>query len=159
MNNLTTIPLFEDYSIDENGIIISNKFKKQTILKPSLSTKGYPQVILYKNLIRYTVTVHYLMGITFLDLKENEIIDHKDNDKLNTKLSNLQKSDYRHNTNKDASNMYSKLQGVSFYKKTNKYVAQIRINGKLKYLSIFNTELEASEKYNNYLKDFKNETV
>lgn len=159
MNNLTVIPLFEDYSIDENGIIISNKFKKQTILKPSLSTKGYPQVILYRNLKKHTVTVHHLMGVTFLNLKENEIIDHKDNNKLNTKLSNLQKSDYRHNTSKDAPNLYSKLQGVSYYKKTNKYVAQIRINGRLKYLGIFNTELEASEKYNNYLKDFKNGTV
>ena len=71
----------------------------------------------------------------------------------------MQKSDYKHNTSKEAPNLYSKLQGVSYYKKTNKYVAQIRINGKLKYLGIFNTELETSEKYNNYLKDFKNESV
>ena len=79
--------------------------------------------------------------------------------KLNTKLSNLQKSNYRHNTSKDANNLYSKLQSVSYYKKTGKYVAQIRIKGKLKYLGTFDTDIEASEKYNNYLKNYNNGTV
>ena len=159
MDTFTQIPLFPAYYINEDGIVVSHKFKPKVVLKPSLSTKGYPQVLLYIVLERHTVTVHYLMGITFLDLKDNEIIDHKDNNKLNTKLSNLQKSNYRHNTSKDANNLYSKLQGVSYYKKTGKYVAQIRIKGKLKYLGTFDTDIEASEKYNNYLKNYNNGTV
>lgn len=151
MNQFFAIPNFPNYYINKLGEVRSNKRKKEIILKPSKTTKGYYQVVLWRNKPK-TVTIHYLMGITFLNLKRNEIIDHIDNIKTNNKLENLRVSNYRENTGKDANNKYSKLQGVSYYKKTNKYVANIRIKGKLKYLGTFNTDLEAHEKYKQELK-------
>ena len=41
----------------------------------------------------------------------------------------------------------SQYKGVSWYRKNKKWVAQMRINGKLKHLGYFTCELEASEAY------------
>ena len=53
----------------------------------------------------------------------------------------------------------SEYRGVTFYKATNKWVAQIRINGKNKYLGLFKTELEAHNAYQNVLKDITTQTT
>jgi len=53
----------------------------------------------------------------------------------------------------------SEYKGVSFYKRDNKWVAQIRINGKNKYLGLFKTELEAHNAYQNALKDITTQTT
>ncbi len=53
----------------------------------------------------------------------------------------------------------SEYKGVSFHKASNKWRAEIRINGKNKYLGYFKTELEAHQAYQNALKDITAQTI
>jgi len=49
----------------------------------------------------------------------------------------------------------SKYKGVYFNKRANKWMAQIRINGKSKHLGYFKTELEAHQSYQSKLKELQ----
>ena len=53
----------------------------------------------------------------------------------------------------------SKYKGVGFKKANNKWQAYITINGKLKYLGLFKTELLAHQAYQNALKDITAQTT
>ena len=53
----------------------------------------------------------------------------------------------------------SKYKGVYFNKPSNKWVAHIRINGKLKHIGLFKTEIEAHNAYQNALKDIITQTT
>lgn len=52
------------------------------------------------------------------------------------------------NTSKDRKNKTSKYTGVSWHKQSNKWLAQFRENGSVKYLGTFETEEEARDAYN-----------
>ena len=99
--------------------------------------------------------IHKLVAQEFLNHKAGGydfIIDHKDNDKLNNKQSNLQIITVRKNTSKDQNKRASKFVGVSWNKRREKWTASIRIKGKLKYLGYFENELSASKAYQDELK-------
>lgn len=49
----------------------------------------------------------------------------------------------------------SKHKGVNFHKASGKWMAQIRINGRQKYLGCFSTELEAHQAYQSKLKELQ----
>ena len=69
------------------------------------------------------------------------VIDHFDRNKINNDISNL-----RHVTHQE--NCFNKdVKGYSWYKKCNKYQAQIMLNGKRIYLGYFKTEEEAHQAY------------
>lgn len=82
------IPDYEGlYKINKNGQVLG--MKRCRLLKPRVDSKGYFQVDLYKNGLQKTHRIHRLMGTTFLNLKDDEEIDHKNNNKLDNNLSNL----------------------------------------------------------------------
>ena len=66
--------------------------------------RNYPQISLYKNGIRKTFRIHYLMASTFLNYKQISrkiVIDHIDNNPLNNNLNNLQIVTMAYNSIKD----------------------------------------------------------
>ncbi len=119
------------------------------------------EVRLYKNKIGKTFRTHQLIAMAFLNHVPNGhklVVDHIDNDKLNNKANNLQLVSQRKNASKDQFrlNRSSQYVGVNLCKRAkikNRWVARITINGKMKRLGGFNTELEANEAYCKALKE------
>jgi hypothetical protein len=76
-----------------------------------------------------------------------ELIDHIDGDRANNRIENLRLVSLAQNqwnaktpvTNK------SGIKGVSFHSTLKKWQANIRANGKIMYLGLFNTKEEAAE--------------
>lgn len=83
--------------------------------------------------------------------KENEIIDHINNNKFDNRRSNLRivsHSVNNHNMKKRDS-CTSQFKGVYFDKSRNKYTAKIQINHEVEFLGRFDSEMEAHEAYTN----------
>lgn len=128
---------------------------KEKILKTSPDGVGYCVCTLYFNSNQKTIKVHQLVAIAFLDHKPNgyqAVVDHIDNDKLNNKVENLQIISPRENLSKDRKGGSSQYVGVYWHKASNKWLAQILINGKNKYLGLFTNELQAAQAYQTALK-------
>jgi hypothetical protein len=79
------------YEISSNGEIISNNFGKRKVLKQSIMTSGYKMIVLKKDGKQKSLSIHRLLSIHFLP-NENNLpqVNHKDGDKLNNDLSNLE---------------------------------------------------------------------
>ena len=59
--------------------------------KVVVNSRGYPQItIRCVDGSRCTTTVHKLIGLTFLDYKKGLIINHKDGNRLNNRVKNLE---------------------------------------------------------------------
>jgi hypothetical protein len=145
---------FEYYEVSNLGMIKSLKFGKEKILKPGKNRGGYFTVNLSKDKIPKCKTIHQLVAIAFLNHKPcglNLVVDHKNDDKTDNKVENLQIVTQRFNTRKTQGKYSSKYKGVCLNKALNKWISTIRINGKNIHLGLFNTELEASETYQNKL--------
>lgn len=84
---------FSEYQVSNFGRIKSLKFGKEKFLKPSRGKNniGYFHVILCKNKKQITKNIHVLVYETFYndELKQNECIHHKDENKENNYYNNL----------------------------------------------------------------------
>lgn len=145
------------YKINKKGEIyslISNKKLKQTV-----NGRGYLKVLLYdSNKNTFCRTIHTLVAQTYLNYKINgkqdNVVDHIDNNKLNNHLSNLQVITQTKNIDKDRfrRNLSSKVRGISYYNKLKKWVAQTYIKNKRIYIGSFDTENSAIEALNKFKK-------
>ena len=145
------VPGYEgSYQVSNLGRVKSLKLNKEKILKPGLDRNGYLQVNLCCERKFKAIRVHQLVAMAFLNHEpcgyNGLIVDHKDNDKLNNRLSNLQLISARYNTSKDKKGS-SKYTGVSWSKASNKWLSTIAINGKIKNLGYFSCELAAASAY------------
>jgi hypothetical protein len=99
--------------------------------------------------------VHQLIAMAFLNHKPNGlnlVVDHIDNDPLNNHLDNLQLISHRKNSSKDKSPK-SGFTGV--IKVGKRFQARFRPKGKPpKYIGTYDTAEEASEAYQEKLKEF-----
>lgn len=132
-----------------------NKVIKERILSLSIESSGYFTVRLSKNGNKKTFTVHQLVAMAFLKHRRNGskiVVDHIDNSPLNNRLDNLQLISNRENLSKDKKGCSSKYVGVCWNKRDEKWQSQIWINGKIKYLGYFDSELEAHQTYQDKLK-------
>ncbi|WP_296683407.1 NUMOD4 domain-containing protein [Flavobacterium sp.] len=129
---------------------------KDKILKQSIDSVGYPYVNLSNYKKQKTFRVHQLVSIAFLNHIPNGydglIVDHIDGNKLNNFTNNLQLVTNRKNSSKDRKNKTSNFTGVSWHKQSNKWLAQVRINGKVNYLGVFKKEEDAYLAYTNSIK-------
>ncbi len=142
------------YQVSNLGNVLSLKYGKEKLKKPSI-VRGYYLVDLYKDSIRKHKTIHQLVAMTFLNHKPcgfELVVDHINDNKLDNRLENLQIVTNRFNSHKTQGKGTSIYKGVSFDKVRQKWVSMIQINGKQINLGRFTNELEASEKYNNFLK-------
>jgi len=139
-----------DYMASNLGNIKSLKRGKSRVLKQGLNRGGYNQVKLYVGEKKSTIDTHKLVAMAFLGHKPNGhtlVVDHRNVDKLDNRLCNLQIITNRENLSKDKRNKTSKYTGVSFHKDTGKWNARIYYSGKNHSLGLYHTEIEASDVY------------
>ena len=154
---------YEDsYQVSNLGNVKSlnyNRTNKEKLLKLNINTHGYLTVGLYNGGNVKTFRVHQLVAVAFLNHTINGykvVVDHINNDKLNNTLGNLQLISQRENVSKDKKGFSSQYIGVYWSKNNKKWSSQIQINGKLKHLGLFNSELIASKAYNTALNCINN---
>ena len=152
------IPNYEGfYKISRCGIVKSLKQSKETILNGCIDKCGYKQFSLYGKRGMFNFKLSQLLAMTFMGHKVDGhkiVVDHINNDKTDNRLSNLQLISQRENTTKDRKGTSAYI-GVSWSETRNKWISQITINGKHKYLGAFVDELEASKAYQKKLKSLK----
>jgi hypothetical protein len=149
-----TLDFFIDYKVSNYGNIKSLKFGKEKILKKAINKQGYYCVCLSLDNKKYKMNIHQLVAMTFLNHNRcgyRFVVNHKDFNRLNNNVNNLEIITQRENTNLKHIKSSSKYVGVSWNKFARKWVSQIHINGKQKYLGSFNTEIEAYNCYKKYL--------
>ena len=88
------------YEVSDQGRVRSMKFGKERILKPMRNTCGYLQVQLWKNGEQKMYLVHRLVAQTFTPNPDNlPEVNHKDEDKDNNSVQNLEWCDRKYNIN------------------------------------------------------------
>lgn len=108
-----------------------------------ISTKGYIQI----HVMDRTYIAQRLAWLYVHKKWPDLFIDHIDGNKLNNSIVNLREATIsQNNQNKFHGWGTSEYLGVSL-NKSGRWVAQIRLNGKTKYIGVFDKELEAYEAY------------
>ena len=136
------IPGYEGiYQVSNLGQVRSLNYKKTgkiKLLKLCANTYGYYSVTLRKNNFRKTGVVHRLVAITFIENENNlPCINHKDENKLNNNVNNLEWCDYKYNIN----------YGTAIQRGVNK--RKVKVN-------CYNLSCKLVKKYNS-IKDTKND--
>ena len=157
MEEFMKIEGFENYSVSNYGNIRNNKTGR--ILKPGLNSDGYHMVQLGSKNNKY---IHRLVASAFCE-NENlyHQVDHIDQNKTNNYYQNLRwvTQDQNIRNCKKREGCLSRYLGVTFNNNAKKWQSQIQINSKIKYLGLYNTELQAHEAfckavYDNNLAEF-----
>lgn len=132
--------------------------KSGRFLKCSPDVNGYPRVTFYNILknTKKTVKLHKLVLDNFTDTyKKGLVVNHKDGNKSNNKLSNLEYVTTRENVSHysiSKKNRLSKFVGVK--KRGKKWFSSIRLGrSKDVFLGIFKTQRKAHQAYKEYLKN------
>jgi hypothetical protein len=144
------VPGYEGlYQVSNFGRVKStanNATRKEKVLKAQLHDNKYLKVGVRKNKKSKHFKIHQLVAMAFLGHIPcgNEIeVNHKDKNKLNNRLDNLEVLTREEHYKVTYTNKTSKYKGVWFDKKRNKWIASIKIKGKNKTLGTFDTEEEA----------------
>jgi hypothetical protein len=153
---------FENYEVSNFGNVKNIKTGK--ILKPVINGRGYYHVTLYKDCKKFTKRIHKLVATAFLPNPfKKSCVDHIDNNILNNNINNLRFATSSENgmNRKIGTNNTSGFKGITFHKKSNKWHAHIKINGKYKNLGYFENIEEAVDarfkKATELFGEFKNE--
>ena len=95
------VPNFEDlYEVSDEGEVrsICGRYGENLILRQSIGSKGYKIVSLCRGGKQKTVNVHRLVASVFLQNPDNlPCVNHKDENKENNAVSNLEWCSYYHN--------------------------------------------------------------
>jgi NUMOD4 motif/HNH endonuclease/AP2 domain len=163
------VPGYEgNYQVSTLGRVksLSRKIKRRSgfmlstelILKPTIGSKGYEYLALCLNGICKKIKVHQLVAIAFLGHKPNGqvlVVNHKNFNRLDNRLENLEVITQRENSNQKHLKSKSEHVGVSFVSASGKWKSTIRIKETQIHLGFFLTEIEASERYQQALKDLE----
>lgn len=97
VSNLGRVKSLEISYIRKNGIM---DHKPEIILSPKNNGTGYFIVCLYKNKIHKYCLIHRLVALTFIPNPDNlPCVNHKDEDKTNNRVDNLEWCDHKYNSN------------------------------------------------------------
>ena len=149
------------YQVSNLGRVKSLKYGRERLLNAGLDGKGYLHVNLYRNKKPQTLKVHKLVAIAFLNHKpcgHKSVVNHKDFNKLNNVIENLEIVSQRENANQKHLKSTSKYVGVSWDKTRSKWRSQISENGINNILGYFVNEQDASDAYQEVLKLINNIT-
>ena len=140
---------FESYQVSNIGRV--RKVETELILKSSLKKDGYYHIGLCNGESRKCLLIHRLVAQAFIENPGNKgLVNHIDHDKSNNTILNLRwvsKAENNMNMLKRADTS-SKYKGVYWYKRTNQWHVQIRLNGTRKTFGYYTNEEEAAAKYN-----------
>ena len=88
-SNTKRIKGYEKYSINKEGRVFGHRDNKW--LKPSINKDGYNQVSIRINGENKDLLVHELVAKAYLNIrKDRTFLSHKDNNKLNNSIRNLE---------------------------------------------------------------------
>ena len=149
-----TIPQYPDYEASNLGRIKSFKGVKPRILKSNLGGSGYPTVAMHKDKKQTAAKVANLVAMTFLNhipCGHLLVVDHIDNNPLNSALKNLQLITQRENISKSKRSKCG-LRGA-YLNENGRWFSTIYVNGKNIRFGTFDTPEEAHEAYMNKLKE------
>jgi len=146
----------DDYEVSDLGRVRSFRVDKINgrILRTRINENGYVLVELYiTGHKRITKKVHQLVAESFLNhiVGKSNVVNHKDFNRQNNRLINLELTTQRENTNRKHLKSSSQYVGVTWDKGGKKWRAAIRINNKTLHLGSFINELDASVAYQNKL--------
>ena len=124
------------------------------LIMGGVNSCGYRIVFLIKDKIRKTVSVHRIVGETFIEnTMFNKCINHINGIKIDNIVSNLEWVTQRENIHHYHCVLQSKHNvnmGVRQLRK--KWTARYYINGKNNYLGVFETKEDAQKEYYNFIK-------
>ncbi len=146
----------KDYQISTLGDVKSFKSGKSKILKYTISNAGYKYVIFtHGGKKRYTKFIHQLVAEVFLNhiTSRKIVINHKDFNKLNNNLDNLEIVTARENSNRKHLKSASEYVGVTKLKGKKPYISRIVINGERIYLGRYINGYLASLSYQQKLRN------
>ena len=118
---------FENYFIDENGNIYDRN--KKIMKSKWVDNTGYYQIVLRKDNKRHHIRIHRLVALQFLPNPDNlPQVNHKDGNKLNNNVDNLEWVDNKTNTQHGYDNgcYHTKKRRISI-KATHKITGEIII--------------------------------
>ena len=110
-------PIDDRYSVSNLGRVKSNYANKERILKPFKDARGYLKVDIRHKETRKSMMVHRLVAFSFIenpDPKKFKEINHKDEDKTNNRIDNLEWCDTKYNVNYGTRNI---RKGIACQKK------------------------------------------
>lgn len=117
---------------------------KDKILSPKLGNNGYYCFSLAKDKKSNFHLAHRLIANSFIANPENKpTVNHKDLDRANNCISNLEWNTYRENNCHKFQKDNKKYIGVSFHKRNKKWISYIFINKKLIHLGSYETSHQA----------------
>lgn len=116
------------YQVSNLGFVVSEKYNNiknnRKKLKKSLTHDGYETVTLYKNNKRKTLRVHRLVAEAFLFNPKNlPQVNHKDENKTNNNVHNLEWCDVIYNINYGTRNEKTR-KAIIQYDKNNKFIKE-----------------------------------
>lgn len=121
----------------------------------TITNQGYVRI----KILDKVYMAHRLAWLYVYGKLPNDMIDHINHDKADNRIENLREATNQQNQFNKPKSKYSKsnYKGISFHKKSNKWLAQININKVNTYLGIFDTEEEAALAYQNKSKEIHKE--
>ena len=119
------------------------------ILRTTLMSTGYPQVTLAVNGNHYRRKVHRLMVIAFGVVSGNQETDHINGDRADNRLENLRGASESQNQANAILKPHStsRYRGVCRFKRSSRWYARIKLNGKEKILGSYPDEQTAAREY------------
>ena len=109
---------YEGYLVNENGDVLSIKGKEPTLLSPFLR-HGYERVTLFENGKKFNVSVHRLVAMAFIDNPDPNIfteVNHKDENKTNNNVDNLEWCTHLYNLNYGTRNLKHSIAMKKYWK-------------------------------------------
>jgi len=137
------------YDVSSRGRIRSVNTKRRRkivsrILKSGLRPDGYHNVVLSREGVTRTRTVHRIVAEAFLGPSELTV-NHRDGDRGNNSVGNLEWLSIRENIHVgDLCKKGSQFAGVAPDAKTGKWISRIQVDGRRIYLGTFDSEQEAA---------------
>ena len=151
------IPNYEGYyQVSNLGNVKSIIFNREKLLKKCINSSGYCLVVLYNNKKRKIFYAHQLVAIAFLNHNPNKfekVVNHKNFNKLDNRVENLEIVSNRENSNHKHIKSSSSYTGVHWDSRKKKWTSTIYINNKKVFLGLFTDELKASDMYEKALKN------
>jgi hypothetical protein len=141
------IPDYPNYTINPEGKVMN--IKTGNLLGGTMR-RGYPSMGLVNSNGPKEFRLHVLLATCFIPNPSNKtIVNHKDRDKSNYSLDNLEwATTTQNNRNRTKSNdCSSQFQGVTWYESTNKWKSYIKKDNVAHHLGYFKDEIEAARAY------------